>query len=89
MSYAQPLPDMSELRRLVKLVGAFPANAQQLIDTAKAADYGSDTLSFLRFFHPNETFKDGLDFITRCEGMELLIDQKRQSPTEILHSSEG
>ena len=89
MSYAQQLPSISELEQLVELVGIFPANAQKFIDTAKQYGFSKEILIFLGYFHSIETFKDKLEFITRCEEMELLISQKRDSPKETLHSSEG
>ena len=89
MSYTQQLPNISELEQLAKLFGIFPASAQQFIDTAKQYGYSKEILIFLRFFRPNESFKDSLDFITRCEEMELLIKQKWDSPNEALRSSEG
>lgn len=90
MSYAQQLPSISQLGRLAKLVKVFPTTAQEFTDiAAKHSDFGKDTLVFLRLFRPDEIFKDSLDFITRCEEMELLINQKYDSPHEVLHSSEG
>lgn len=89
MSYTQQLPKISELRRLVKLVGTFPASAQQIVNVAEQSGCGQNTIDFLCDFHSDEIFESSLDFITRCEEMELLIEQKRQSPKEVLHSSEG
>lgn len=89
MAYTGQLPSLSELRQLVKLVSVFPASAQQFLDTAERAGSGQNVLSFLRLFHPDELFDDSQNFITRCEDMELLINQKLDSPKEILHSSEG
>ena len=89
MSYAHQLPNINELEQLAKLVGLFPANAQKFIDTAKQYGFSKEILIFLRFFRPSETFNHSLDFITRCEEMELLIKQKWDSHKEALGSSEG
>lgn len=89
MTYSEHLPSMNELRRLVKSVSVYPASAQQFIDAAGQSGSKPDIISFLHIFHPDDVFEDGSDFISRCEGLELLIDQKRQSPNEILHSSDG
>lgn len=88
MPHAQDLPNISELEQLATLVSIFPANAQKFVDTAKQYGFSKEILGFLRLFRPNEIFKDGLEFIARCEEMEILIKQKRESPREALRSSE-
>lgn len=88
MLYTKQLPNLSKLRQLAKHVAVFPASAQQFFDTAERSGCNQDILSFLRFFHPDETFSNDLDFITRCEELELLLNQERQSPYEVVRSPE-
>jgi len=86
MIYTKPLPSKVKLRRLVKLVGPFPASARRIVDVAHHFGFGRDIISFLHLFHPNDIFRNRTDFMTRCEEMEILLEEERQMPPERLLS---
>ena len=88
MVYNKPLPQIRDLLVLGKLARPYPKSRQDMIRLARSLNLHNDAVAFLRRFPTQVIFTDDTDFITRCEGLELLIQQEREAPKEALIKSE-
>lgn len=86
MIYYKPLPHIDNVRWLAKLSGPYPATRQEILEAAEDWNFSDNTIEFLRLFPADEVFKNQLDFLTRCEELELLIREERNMPAEVLRS---
>lgn len=87
MTYKRQLPQVHYLLSLAKSV-EFPASRDDVIRVAEKGDYPESMRSFLKLFATYDTFEGCADFVNRCEELELLIRQERESPKEYLHSQQ-
>lgn len=86
--YTNQLPSMTTLRRTVEVAKPFPATTKEISERAKKAGINNDVIEFLVQFNDDETFESRVDFITRCDELELLIQEERELPAENLRSSQ-
>ena len=82
MAYAKQLPHLRDLLELSHRV-SFPADRRLIESRAEGLD---DVADFLEQFPPGEVFSSRVDFMTRCEELEMLINQERSTPEETLRS---
>ena len=64
----------------------FPADTAQLQEVARKWGFPLAVTEFLDQFPPDEVFKNKTDFTTRCEELEMLIEQETLMPIEKLRS---
>lgn len=86
MIYSKPLPRMDSLELLANKLGRFPMTRREVSKTAKNRGFRRSVLDFIKLFPEDETFETRLDFITRCEELELFIREERNLPDERLRS---
>ena len=79
------LPTTTQLIRLAKR-GRFPLRRRQLERVARRNGYTSGMIEFLRLFPGDEVFENRAEFLTRCEELELFMDEERDMPKEIARS---
>ena len=61
----------------------FPADTAQLQEVARQWGFPFEVTEFLGLFPPNEVFSSKTDFTTRCEELEMLIEQEKlRSPQD-------
>lgn len=85
MVYNKILPPVRHLLSLARQT-RFPATRQDITVQARTLGAPAATLDFLQLFPADETFPNRNDFVTRCEEVELLIEQQRAAPEETLRS---
>jgi hypothetical protein len=86
MQYSKPLPPVRDLLTLSQRV-YFPIERRQLSAIATNSGIGGPTLTdFLSVFPAGEVFESRVDFMTRAEELEMLINQERTTPAETLRS---
>lgn len=79
------LPTTTQLVRLAKR-GKFPVQRQELEGVARRNGYTTGMIEFLRLFPSDEVFKNRVDFLTRCEELELFMGEERDMPKEVTRS---
>jgi len=84
--YTKQLPNMKTIQQVAKLAGPFPTSARMIVFYAKHFGLDHDVTDFLHQFHPDEMFQSRADFITRCDELELMIQEEREMPKEVLRS---
>lgn len=82
MKYNKQLPPVRNLLTIAKDVH-FPASRQEVEDIARSWGFTSVMTDFLDLFPADEIFISKVDFMTRCEELEMLINQEREMPTEV------
>lgn len=85
--FTKQLPPIQTFASVARTAGPFPASARRIVISAVAHGFRDNVVEFLRQFHPKEVFLDRTDFINRCDELELLIDEERNTPKEIVRSS--
>lgn len=85
MSYDNKLPAVKHLLALAKEM-EFPALRRDVEKMALKRGLSEDVVAFIDLFPADEVFQNRVDFMTRCEEVEILIDQERSSPVEYLRS---
>lgn len=83
------LPRIANIEWLARLAEPFPASIDKLSDLAKHWKFGRNTMDFLRLFPKNEIFESKIEFLTRCEELEMMIREGRNLPAETLRSPDG
>ena len=86
MSYMKQLPHISDLIRLSKLVTHYPCRRDELMRFATMGEFGDDVCEFLLLFPADHVFSSPVDFISQADEVELLINEERDMPPEVLHS---
>ena len=78
--------DLPPVRHLLSLASdtQFPATRHDISRNAARWGFTQTMLDFLYLFPENEVFKSRVDFMTRCEELELLLGQERALPKERL-----
>lgn len=85
MSYNKNLPPIRQLLSLANDV-QYPSSRKDIDDVAADWGFEDSMIDFLDLFPPDEIFESKVDFMTRCEGLEMLINQAQDMPKEILRS---
>ena len=87
MRYNKPLPPV---RYFISLAedSIFPATCNEIINNATYWGFPKTVIAFLKQFPPEELFESRGDFETRCEELEIFINQEKKMPKEYLKSSE-
>ena len=85
MRYKQHLPPVRFLLSLAKNT-RFPASREEIARNAYDWGFTNTTINFLNLFPSIKVFKSRVNFMTRCEELEMLINEQRRAPREILHS---
>lgn len=88
MVYNKQLPHVRDFLRLSRYYRPFPASRDEVVEAAEMAHMDQEMISFLMLFPASAFFKSRVDFLTRCEELEMLINQEREAPKEILHSQQ-
>lgn len=87
MVYAKQLPPMRQLRKISQQA-SFPATRAEFEEVAQRMELPRSVMDFLKLFPADETFESRVEFVARCEELEILITQIREAPQEILHSQQ-
>lgn len=87
MTYNKPLPAVRNLLSLAKSI-RFPATREQIIGAAGEQGLSVTMHSFLNLFPADERFRSRVDFMTRCEALEMFINQERSSPRETAQTNQ-
>jgi hypothetical protein len=82
MIYNKPVPRINNVRWLARLSMPFPTTAGFIMQTAEDWRFDQSTLDFLARFPQDLIFKSREDFLTRCEELELLLQEEMESPAE-------
>lgn len=85
MKYNKQLPPVRNLLTIAK-DARFPASRQEVEDIARSWGFTRVMTDFLDLFPADEIFESKVDFMTRCEELEMFINQEREMPKEILRS---
>ncbi len=85
--FTKQLPPIQTFANVARAAGPFPASARRIVISAVAHGFHKNVVEFLRQFHPKEIFQSRSDFINRCDELELLIEEERKTPREIVRSS--
>lgn len=64
----------------------FPVHAAEVMEAAQRIGCMPENISLLCEFDPDDVFENGVDFITRCDEVRLLLHEKREAPRELLRS---
>lgn len=87
MTYSKRLPPVRNLLTVAKSTH-FPAFRQEVKNNAASLGFGGVLTNFLDLFPDYEVFESKVDFMTRCEELEMFINQERRAPKETLHSQQ-
>lgn len=87
MPYIRKLPATRHLLKLARNIG-FPVTAGYAAKLSHDLQLPQDLTDFLLTFPKDEIFQSRIDFMTRCEELEILIQQQITSPHERLKSSQ-
>jgi Protein of unknown function (DUF2795) len=85
MVYTKLLPRVRDLLRLSK-VKPGPVTRDELIEYAAMGKFSDEVIAFLRQFPADRVFKNAAEFMTQAEELELLINEERGMPPELLRS---
>ena len=66
----------------------FPMPCGEMIVVARYMSCSPTTVRLLQRFDQNDVFENGVDFINRCDGVRLLMNEVRHTPKELLYSSQ-
>ena len=86
MTYVEPLPSLSKLKKLVDWDGPFPATSYRVITNAQRYGFDESVIRFLQLFPGDEVFRSRNDFLQRCQNLETIIRSERDMPRELLRS---
>lgn len=89
MMYDKQLPRVRELLHLSKVAKPFPASRKTISNIALRWGMSDAVIDFLKLFPPDLVFNSRAEFITRCEELELFIDQERKMPGDRLKSPQN
>jgi hypothetical protein len=64
----------------------FPASRREIEDIAVDWAFDDLMIDFLDRFPADESFESKVDFMTRCEELEMFINQAQEMPKEMLRS---
>jgi len=79
-----PLPSEQLVRFAATM--QFPTARRSILAAAKARGLSLAAINILRYFPEDEIFDCTADFTARCEELELLQREERESPKEFLRS---
>ena len=82
MVYSKQLPAVRDLLGFAK-EAHFPATREKLTAIAREEHLPDILIDFLNLFTADEIFTSKVDFMTKCEELEMIIDQERETPKEI------
>lgn len=85
MKYNKKLPPVRQLFSLAT-DAHFPATRKEIEDNAVSRGFTNTMTDFLDLFPADEVFENKVDFVTRCEVVEMLINEEREMPKEALRS---
>ena len=88
MPYTKKLPATRHLLKLARNVG-FPTTAEYAVKLAKDLHLPLELINFLKTYPPDEIFQNRVDFMTRCEELEILIKQELDIPNEMTERERG
>ena len=86
MTYMKQLPKSDSFQTLARLAGPYPVSAKVLCFYAWLYGLNHNLIDFLHLFHPDDEFESRIDFVNRCEELELFIAEERNMPKEKLLS---
>ncbi|HET8671392.1 MAG TPA: hypothetical protein VFM05_12430 [Candidatus Saccharimonadales bacterium] len=89
MTFNKKLPSIRTLRSLASIDGPFPIKNRHVILAAQRFYFNDNVVEFLRLFPRDQVFHSRDEFIERCQQLELLIQEERRAPIEVLHSPQG
>lgn len=83
MPYTKKLPATHHLLKLTRNIG-FPATAGYAAKLSQDLGLPRELTDFLRSFPRDEIFQSRVDFMTRCEELEILFQQEIDGPPDKL-----
>ncbi len=87
MKYPKVLPPIRYIIGLAEDTH-FPANCAEIMQTAHEWGFPKTVIDFVNQFPEDEIFRSRAEFETRCEELEMLINEERTMPKELLKSSQ-
>lgn len=88
MTYEKKLPPVRQILKLANMV-EFPATCLEVFKTAKRQGFSKNMLDFLSLYKNTNKFSSKAEFITRCEVLEMMINQEKTTPPEIVKTNVG
>jgi hypothetical protein len=76
------LPTIHDLHNIANSA-RFPATPDEIVESARRAGLPHNAIDFLNLFSADLIFDSKVDFLTRCEDLEILIEQEADAPKEI------
>ena len=89
MVYEKQLPRVRELLHLSRVAKPFPATRKLISSVALRWGMSEAVIDFLKLFPQDLVFNSRAEFITKCEELELFIEQERKIPEERLRSPQN
>ena len=86
MKYKKQLPPVRHLLSLAQDT-LFPVSREEIEQNAPYYGFSDEVVNFLRLFPADEIFSSRVDFMTRCEELEMYLTLQRESPRELLRNS--
>jgi hypothetical protein len=83
MKYTKKLPPVRYILSLAQ-DSTFPASGSELLRTAMTWGFPRSVIEFVSLFPKDEIFKSRTEFETRSEELEMLINEERSMPKELL-----
>ena len=88
MKHMQTYPVKRQLKELAYNI-PFPMSCGEMVTVARYMDCSPAMIRLLQQFGQDDVFENGVDFISRCEGVQLFTEEVRKAPREQLHSPQG
>jgi hypothetical protein len=82
MEHNKDLPAVHDLLNLANSV-RFPASRDDIAESAKRTGLPDAMVEFLDLFDAELIFDSKVDFMTRCEELEMFLEQEAEAPKEI------
>jgi hypothetical protein len=82
MKHNKVLPAVHELLNLANNI-SFPASRDDIAESAKRSGLPDTMVEFLNLFDAELIFDSKVDFMTRCEELEMFLEQEAETPKEI------
>ena len=84
----RPMRTYPNERQLIELSYSvlFPVRRDEMIAAAREFGCAPAVMRLLRRFNPDDVFENGVDFINRCEDVELFAREEHAMPKELLRN---
>ena len=82
MEHNKDLPPLHDLLNLAN-TAHFPSTRDDIAEAAVHAGLPNTLIDFMNLFSPDLIFDSKVDFMTRCEELEMFLEQEAEAPKEI------